>query len=332
MTMLICLLFAYLYGTGKIEVTQLQIEGIEVPQIDAKTQTIIFSIVAVINLILALLTTKLVKCKMIMIVLSAIQALLGSILNMIAAGICIPILCIKTKDIQEEKQKLVIPTLEEIKPKSKWIYTIIWITIFIIAYTPLVSILSNQINPIILAFGIIGIYILQIVGTILPMIREIKRDFKAFFKNFKAYMAYILPRFGVFVLAYFIVAMILLITVGEIATNQQELNQMPIAVTAVLAIVIAPVIEELMFRGLLKKMLGNGKLFLMVSSIVFGLLHVMYVEENLLSYLYIIPYTMLGFLLAKVYSKTDNIFTNIFIHGIWNTIAVIMMIITQIGG
>lgn len=329
---LICILFAYLYGSGIIEVEDLKIEGIEMPQITAKTQTIVFSIVAVLNLVVLFLNRNLIRYKTPLIILEVVQALLGSILNIIGAAICIPILCIKTKDVEEEKKTRELPVLEEIKPKSKWFYFTIWLVIFVIGYTPIVNYLTDSLNPIITLIIIMNIYIIQIVLTFLSMKEYLKRDFRDFRKNFKTYFSYIMPKFGIFVLAYLIVAIALMVVVGEISTNQQELNSMPIEVTAILAIVIAPFLEEIMFRGLLKKILGNTKLYLIASSIIFGLLHVMFVEENWISYLYIIPYAMLGFLFAKVYSKTDNIFTNIFMHCAWNTMAVVLMVVTQMVG
>ena len=43
----------------------------------------------------------------------------------------------------------------------------------------------------------------------------------------------------------------------------------------------------------------------------------MYAEENLLMYLYILPYSVMGIGFAKLYTKTNNIYTNILIHFIW---------------
>lgn len=330
---LFCLLFAYLFGSGIIEVEGLQIEGIEeMPQITAESQTILLCIVAVINIVILFLNRNLIKHKTILIVLEVVQALLGSVLNIIGAIICIPILCMKTQDVEEEKKKQELPVLEEIKPKAKWFYLIIFLTIFIIGYTPLVSFLTANLNPLITVLILIGVYIIQITVTFLSMKEYLKRDFIAFKKNFKTYLAYIAPKLGIFALVYLVVAIALMLVVGEISTNQQELNSMPIAVTAVLAIGIAPFLEEVTFRGLLKKILGNNKLYLIVSSIIFGLLHVMFAEENWINYLYIIPYAMLGFLFAKIYSKTDNIFTNMFMHCAWNTMAVVLMLVTQVVG
>ncbi|MCI9177935.1 MAG: CPBP family intramembrane metalloprotease [Clostridia bacterium] len=326
---LLSLFSAYMFRTGQIESEQIQIEGIEIPQITNQVQTVLLCILAGINFVILLLSKNLVKHKIVIIVLYAVQALIGGIPHIIAAIIGIPILCVKTQDVQEEKKKLELPVLEEVNKSPKWLYIIVWLAIFVIAYTPLINSFTTEAKPFVALALIISIYIIQIVVPAVLMGKNIKRDFKAFIKNFKTYFSYMLPKFGIFLVVYFIVAIALLFVVGEISTNQQTLNEMPLWITAILAIGIAPFIEELMFRGLLKQILGNNKLYLFTSSLVFGALHVMYVEQNILNYLYIIPYAMLGYLLAKVYAKTDNIFTNIFLHAMWNTLAVVLMVFSQ---
>lgn len=329
---IIGLLSAYLFATGILKSDEIQIEGMEVPTISNKGQTIILSMLSLVNFIIILLSKNLVKHKKAMITLYAIQGLLGGIFNIIAAGICIPILCIKTEGVEEEKKKLELPVLEEVKQQPKWLYIVIWLAIFILAYTPIISYATEELNPFITLAIVIGVYILQFVGLILPMMGVLKRDFKAFKKNFKTYVSYITSKFGIFVLAYFIVAIITALIVGGISTNQEQINSLPIAVTAIMAILIAPFIEELMFRGFIKKIIGNGKLFIVVSSLVFGLVHIMFKEENLINYLYIIPYSVIGCFLASIYNKTDNIFTNMFAHCIWNTFATAMMVLMQVVG
>ena len=57
----------------------------------------------------------------------------------------------------------------------------------------------------------------------------------------------------------------------------------------------------------------------------------MYKEDNLLMYLYILPYTIMGAGFAKLYTKTNNIFSNILMHFVWNSMALISMAIVSIG-
>ncbi len=327
---ILSVIFAYLYATGILKVEELKIEGIEMPTLNANVQTAIFVILAILNVTILILSKKLIKYKIALIVLEAMQAFIGSLLHIVAAIICIPILCVKTKDVEEDKKKQELPVLNPIKQRSKWTYLVIWMILFLIVYTGLFNKLIANKNEVIQTIMTCGIYVFQIIVLAITLKEDLKRDFTAFRKNFKTYMTYTLPRVGIFLLVYIIIAAMLVLAVGNISTNQQALNQMPIGIMALLAIIVAPFIEELTFRGLLKKVLNNKTIFVIFSALIFGLLHIMFVEENWLNYLYIIPYAMMGYLFAKLYVKTDNIFVSMFIHCMWNTIAVMITVLTQL--
>ena len=133
-----------------------------------------------------------------------------------------------------------------------------------------------------------------------------------------------LPRFGIILIGYFISSLSVLILAGNISNNQALLSKWPIYITAFLAIIIAPLIEELMFRGFIKKFIKNDILFVIISSLVFGGLHVTS-ADSLQQVLYIIPYSVLGLAFSLNYVKTKNIASNIFLHSAWNTIATIFL-------
>ena len=133
-----------------------------------------------------------------------------------------------------------------------------------------------------------------------------------------------LPRFGIILIGYFISSLSVLILAGNISNNQALLSKWPIYITAFLAIIIAPLIEELMFRGFIKKFIKNDILFVIISSLVFGALHVTS-ADSLQQILYIIPYSVLGLAFSLNYVKTKNIASNIFLHSAWNTIATIFL-------
>ncbi len=68
-----------------------------------------------------------------------------------------------------------------------------------------------------------------------------------------------------------------------------------------------------------------------MSGIVFGALHVLGAIETPYDFLYIIPYSMLGISLAKIYYETNNIFSTIFMHAFHNAL-VITIVLAGIGG
>jgi len=67
----------------------------------------------------------------------------------------------------------------------------------------------------------------------------------------------------------------------------------------------------------------------MLFSLIFGGLHVLS-ADSLKQVLFIIPYSVLGFAFSLNYVKTKNIASNIFLHCAWNTIAVILSVLTNI--
>lgn len=78
------------------------------------------------------------------------------------------------------------------------------------------------------------------------------------------------------------------------------------------AVIIGPIVEELIFRKLLMDRLGiyGDRLAIFVSAIAFGIFHC-----NLYQFFYA---TLLGFVLAYMYSKTSNVWYPIGLHMIIN--------------
>jgi len=82
---------------------------------------------------------------------------------------------------------------------------------------------------------------------------------------------------------------------------------------AILAVFVAPVTEELLFRGILYpfiKQRGYPNLALWGTAVLFGALHL-----NLMTF---VPLTCLGVVLAWLYDTTDNLAAPIFAHSLFN--------------
>lgn len=90
--------------------------------------------------------------------------------------------------------------------------------------------------------------------------------------------------------------------------------------------ILAPFIEELIFRKAFKDAIKSKWLFVLTSGIVFGCLHVVGSISSLYEILYIIPYSSLGIAFALAYHETDNIFSSIFLHFLHNTIVMSLVI------
>lgn len=99
----------------------------------------------------------------------------------------------------------------------------------------------------------------------------------------------------------------------------------PIAVglLVAMAVILAPVVEELIFRGCIYRFLKSQTTLLpaqILSGIVFSFMH-----ANLMSF---VPLVIVGVLLARVYEKTGNLMVAIWFHAFFNGFSLLMLFIT----
>ena len=96
--------------------------------------------------------------------------------------------------------------------------------------------------------------------------------------------------------------------------------------TAAIVIIIAPFLEETLFRGVLfGRMYKRGRILAYtVSALVFGIYHVwqyvaIYGDFSML--IYTLQYIPIGIALAYAYEKSGSIFTSISLHALNNALA-----------
>ncbi len=89
---------------------------------------------------------------------------------------------------------------------------------------------------------------------------------------------------------------------------------------------LAPFIEEMIFRKSLQDGINNKKIYMIMSGLIFGLVHVIG-STNPFEYLLIIPYGALGFMFAHTINETDNIFCTIMMHTFHNGILTILAMV-----
>ncbi|WP_326511943.1 CPBP family intramembrane glutamic endopeptidase [Clostridium intestinale] len=98
------------------------------------------------------------------------------------------------------------------------------------------------------------------------------------------------------------------------------------------AIVYAPVVEELVFRGAMLNVMKfkNKYLSLLIISVIFSIGHVKGYEFGLGSFVYFIVFVVLGFSFGMSYIYTKSILGAILSHLYWNSITIVIMIVKLI--
>ena len=176
-----------------------------------------------------------------------------------------------------------------------------------------------------------AIYIFIFILIIILNYKELAYDFKIYIKNIKVYIPFIIKRYLLMLLITFLVAIpIVLINNGQTSANQVLINSMFKKLpfwTFMLSVLYAPFAEENVFRLSLSKFFNNKTLFIIISGILFGSLHMIDKITSASDLLYIIQYSTLGICLAKAYADSDNIFVSITIHFLQNFIAAIQVLI-----
>jgi len=133
--------------------------------------------------------------------------------------------------------------------------------------------------------------------------------------NFKYYMLGIIIMIGSNVLINLLG--------GGISSNENavrnELFQYPIS-TYVSAVLLAPIVEETVFRLSFNAIFKNKTLFIIVSGLFFGYLHVMSMPINILFPIYLISYAAPGLAFAYINKRTNNILVSTGLHLMHNGI------------
>lgn len=225
---------------------------------------------------------------------------------------------------KKRKEKRELPKLGVFEGVNKW-YALILFIVSILLLFVVPNFIESKYYYV--------VYILLFVSSILVFRKQLIHDFKIFREYFKEYSILVLKTWGKTLLIVMILNLtIQIFTNQDTATNQESLqkmfNSLPIAVAA-LSMIYAPIVEEILFRGVFRKFINRKNLYIIISGVLFGLLHVIDDYQSVSELLFIFVYSALGISLASLYYKTNNICSNIFMHFLQNSLSVIGMILLK---
>jgi len=171
---------------------------------------------------------------------------------------------------------------------------------------------------------LILIYILIYRKTLL---KDLKEFIKNFSNNIEIGIKYWLIGFIIMIVSNLIITFILN---KGLAGNEQDvrsyLDSFPLFMIFN-TVIYAPLIEELTFRKSIKDAISNKWIYILISGLIFGMLHIISYITSWTDLIYLIPYSSLGIAFAMLYHKTDNIYCTISMHAMHNLLAVIVYLL-----
>lgn len=160
---------------------------------------------------------------------------------------------------------------------------------------------------------------------------QFKQNFKDFKNNFKPYMKKYIQYWALaFSLMLISNAIIISLFPSSVATNQEIVNSNLIVAPfymVITAVLFAPFLEEIIFRLGFRYIFKTDALFIIASGLIFGSLHVIGSYQNLVDLIYIIPYSIPGFVFAYTLVKSKNIFIPISLHLFHNGIMMFVQVV-----
>lgn len=158
--------------------------------------------------------------------------------------------------------------------------------------------------------------------------KDLIKEFKTFKKNIISNLDTGLSYWIIGLIIMFVSNLILVFVFKSGGANNenniQELIKVSPIIMAINACLLAPFNEEIFFRKSIKDICLNKYVFAIISFILFGGAHVIASANNLVDWLYIIPYGALGFVFALAYWKTDTVFTSMFFHFLHNFVMILI--------
>lgn len=174
---------------------------------------------------------------------------------------------------------------------------------------------------ILIIFSLIEMAILILIykNSLKKDLKDIKKNHKSYFNEYFKYWLII-----IFVM---LISNALIFYFFDSVTSKNEMAFYQLTSNTPIyayfsGVIFAPLIEELIYRRSLRNMIPNDKLFIFVSGIIFGGLHVLTGFSGPVDLLYLIGYCTPGVIFAYILTKTDNVLVSTGIHFMHNGILV----------
>ena len=180
------------------------------------------------------------------------------------------------------------------------------------------------------------IYLIMAIIFVIIYNKELKKNYKDFKKNYKkdlkiTFNAYLKGIFIMF-LSNFILLYVFKLSKSVNELQNIEMIKRTLLYQVIITAILAPLLEEIVFRLSFKNMTKNIMKYSFITGIIFGTAHVITSLSDPKMILLTIPYSAMGVALSYSYKKTNNIFSSIIMHMIHNSATLVIIIIAIKGG
>ena len=163
---------------------------------------------------------------------------------------------------------------------------------------------------------------------------ELKAEFQVFWKNRMKNLdigfKYWFLGFIVMAVSNFLIAFLL---PKAVAGNEESVREIIYAspwISLISTGFLAPFIEEITFRKAFRNMISNDTLFILISGLIFGSLHVVLSIRSLYDIAFLVPYCSLGIAFGFIYAKTKTVFSSITVHTLHNLATTLLVIASSL--
>lgn len=175
-------------------------------------------------------------------------------------------------------------------------------------------------------------YICLVIILFLMYRKELKIEWQRFKNHFAKNMdtAFKYYFIGLLGMMFFNIIINFVLKLGgpQNEKNVQSMIHSSLFLMLICAGLFAPIVEELIFRKSFKNVFSNKWVFVIISGLIFGGLHVIdYTFQNQLEILYILPYGILGGTFAYMDYEVDSVFPSITMHMLHNILLTILSIL-----
>lgn len=161
------------------------------------------------------------------------------------------------------------------------------------------------------------------VGSLLFTLYLIKKSNSRSLKDIQVTKKNILMVF-LTVVAIIGTQVLLLSRVKTDTTSTEMIASFSVVSKVLIAVILAPLTEELFFRKVLSETIKDTKVFLIASSILFGLAHFPSFGDVVSSFYVVGVLSLTGLLLVVCYIKTKSVVFSVIAHSVFNMFTLIV--------